>query len=257
MQEALGTFSSSSTNEKSKEPRRTSEPPKATSPTKPSPPTPIISPEVSNATETSNDQAKKPDWLAELSRKQANRRSGMFSNNNSNEEVKPGTSPPKVPTESKPVIAPDKPHIPLKPSQIREEGIILFRSQRSFIVFLILARKSAAFPKRQSNESIVSNNNNDKENNKPQAPTKPIKNQEDNNKTASKVIESKPILSSTNIAKLAENPAAAPTEVTKPHESPSKTPPIPTVVGWKPSIIQAPQPASEDKKELTLEERVS
>ena len=35
-----------------------------------------------------------------------------------------GSSPPKVAENNniKPVVAPDKPHIPLKPSQIRDEG---------------------------------------------------------------------------------------------------------------------------------------
>ena len=37
-------------------------------------------------------------------------------------EVKPSSSPPKI-AETKPTIASDKPNIPLKPSQIREEGI--------------------------------------------------------------------------------------------------------------------------------------
>ena len=37
-----------------------------------------------------------------------------------------GSSPPKVAENNniKPVVAPDKPHIPLKPSQIRDEGEI-------------------------------------------------------------------------------------------------------------------------------------
>ena len=38
-------------------------------------------------------------------------------------EVKPSSSPPKI-AETKPTIASDKPNIPLKPSQIREEGTI-------------------------------------------------------------------------------------------------------------------------------------
>ena len=86
--------------------------------------------------ETINDEqsAKKPDWLAELSRKQANRRSAVFppassvvvepSSDTSTSNVKSGsTSPPKIQNETKPAVAVDKPHIPLKPSQIREEGI--------------------------------------------------------------------------------------------------------------------------------------
>eukprot|EP00093_Oithona_nana_P004967 04967.XXX_31418_20456_1 [CDS] Oithona nana genome sequencing. len=84
--------------------------------------------------ETINDEqsAKKPDWLAELSRKQANRRSAVFppassvvvepSSDTSTSNVKSGsTSPPKIQNETKPAVAVDKPHIPLKPSQIREE----------------------------------------------------------------------------------------------------------------------------------------
>ena len=42
-------------------------------------------------------------------------------------DVKLSSSPPKI-AETKPTIATDKPHIPLKPSQIREEGkIYLFK----------------------------------------------------------------------------------------------------------------------------------
>ena len=85
--------------------------------------------------ESNNDEqsAKKPDWLAELSRKQANRRSAVFppasvasveqSDTTSTNNLKSGsTSPPKIQNETKPAVAVDKPHIPLKPSQIREEG---------------------------------------------------------------------------------------------------------------------------------------
>ena len=39
-------------------------------------------------------------------------------------EVKPSSSPPKI-AETKPTIASDKPNIPLKPSQIREEGTVI------------------------------------------------------------------------------------------------------------------------------------
>jgi len=149
--------------------------------------------ETKESSEVSGEPAKKPDWLAELSRKQANRRSGLFTGgqhqNSSSSlstsppnvepsippmvtkptspeepavvqlrnpkptpaDVKLSSSPPKI-AETKPTIASDKPHIPLKPSQIREE-----------------ARKSAVYTKRTSNENILgsSNNNNDKENNKP------------------------------------------------------------------------------------------
>ena len=83
------------------------------------------------------DNAKKPDWLQELSRKQANRRSAVFTSNESETSIKSGTSPPKVSAETKPVVAPDKPHIPLKPSQIREEGKIQrFPGPRLFAFFL-------------------------------------------------------------------------------------------------------------------------
>ena len=75
------------------------------------------------------ESAKKPEWLAELSRKQANRRSGLFTSGPETETNKTsstsGTSPPKSvekENNNKPVIASDKPHIPLKPSQIRDEG---------------------------------------------------------------------------------------------------------------------------------------
>lgn len=144
-----------------------------------------IGAETIESSDGSGEPAKRPDWLAELSRKQANRRSGLFTGSGTNAstvstsppaaepvvpksstpedprpevvqlrykpEVKPSSSPPKI-AETKPTIASDKPNIPLKPSQIREE-----------------ARKSAVFTKRNSNESILgsSNNNNDKENNKP------------------------------------------------------------------------------------------
>ena len=90
--------------------------------------------------ESNNDEqsAKKPDWLAELSRKQANRRSAVFppasvasvdqqSDTTSTNNLKSGsTSPPKIQNETKPAVAVDKPHIPLKPSQIREEGTDFF-----------------------------------------------------------------------------------------------------------------------------------
>ena len=90
--------------------------------------------------ESNNDEqsAKKPDWLAELSRKQANRRSAVFppasvasvdqqSDTTSTNNLKSGsTSPPKIQNETKPAVAVDKPHIPLKPSQIREEGTFFY-----------------------------------------------------------------------------------------------------------------------------------
>ena len=90
---------------------------------KPSPASENIKIEPTSTKEEENN-AKKPDWLQELSRKQANRRSAVFTSNESDTSIKSaGTSPPKI-AESKPVVAPDKPHIPLKPSQIREEGKI-------------------------------------------------------------------------------------------------------------------------------------
>ena len=85
-----------------------------------------------SAPKEDESNAKKPDWLQELSRKQANRRSAVFTSNESDTSIKSaGTSPPKI-AESKPVVAPDKPHIPLKPSQIREEG--------KFLVQILAAR---------------------------------------------------------------------------------------------------------------------
>ena len=50
----------------------------------------------------------KPSWLEELSRKQANRKSGIFG-----EEKKEKPEPPQQDT---------KPSIPSKPSQVKEEG---------------------------------------------------------------------------------------------------------------------------------------
>ena len=85
------------------------------------------------------EPAKKPDWLAELSRKQANRRSGLFTTTTNNEaEIKTGTSPPKI-AENKPTVAPDKPHIPLKPSQIREEGIYNFQGFKNVNLWITTA----------------------------------------------------------------------------------------------------------------------
>ena len=109
--------------------------------------------------ETNNDEqsAKKPDWLAELSRKQANRRSAVFppasssvvvepSSDTSTSNVKSGsTSPPKIQNETKPAVAVDKPHIPLKPSQIREEGIEIqskfFPPKKEFFVLFFREEK--------------------------------------------------------------------------------------------------------------------
>ncbi|CAB4055965.1 unnamed protein product [Lepeophtheirus salmonis] len=68
--------------------------------------------ELQNRLESNNEndvsQAKKPDWLEELSRKQANRKSGFF-----NDKV-PGSR------SSAPIIL-DKPQLPTKPSQIRDD----------------------------------------------------------------------------------------------------------------------------------------
>ena len=100
--------------------------------TKPAAPAvPVVEP-LESPTQESQGPAKKPDWLAELSRKQANRRSGLFTNNNEdNVKTASGSSPPKPAAPgpvaepvgpAKPAVAADKPHIPLKPSQIREEG---------------------------------------------------------------------------------------------------------------------------------------
>lgn len=66
------------------------------------------------------DDKKKPDWLEELSRKQAHRKSGLFS------DTKVETiSPTSVSNNAlaKPAVAiADKPHLPIKPSQIRDDG---------------------------------------------------------------------------------------------------------------------------------------
>merc|ERR1719266_2764409 len=155
-----------------------SPPPKPQVPVQPTSATSVSAIEANKeAANTLDDSAKKPDWLAELSRKQANRRSGLFSGNSSETALdtciapgpaptvtgsKPlpisgGSSPPKVAENNniKPVVAPDKPHIPLKPSQIRDEA----RKSRDFL------------PKRNSSENLINNSNTslnaDKENNKP------------------------------------------------------------------------------------------
>ena len=157
-QEALGSLSSSSNGgdksfakeSKKAEKMASSPPPKPQLPVQPAA-TSAIEANKEAANTTLDDSAKKPDWLAELSRKQANRRSGLFSGNSSETALnvedtatagptagtgsKPltsgrssltsgGSSPPKMAENNniKPVIAPDKPHIPLKPSQIRDEG---------------------------------------------------------------------------------------------------------------------------------------
>ena len=92
-----------------------------------SPPKPQLPTAAIEAKEPSDEASKKPDWLAELSRKQANRRSGLFTNSSDTSldaNKSAGTSPPKIAeNNNKPVIATDKPHIPLKPSQIRDEGV--------------------------------------------------------------------------------------------------------------------------------------
>lgn len=65
------------------------------------------------------EPSKKPDWLEELSRKQAVRKSGLFKDSNkplSQTELKSTpTSNSSSPMELKPVL-------PTKPSQIRDEG---------------------------------------------------------------------------------------------------------------------------------------
>ena len=95
-----------------------------------SPPKPQLPTAAIEAKEPSDEASKKPDWLAELSRKQANRRSGLFTNSSDaslDANKSAGTSPPKIAeNNNKPVIATDKPHIPLKPSQIRDEGSYFF-----------------------------------------------------------------------------------------------------------------------------------
>ena len=64
----------------------------------------------------SSTTSKKPDWLEELSRKQAVRKSGLFSN-------KPDVKDPEpVTTSANAAVEPNKPQVPLKPSQIRDEA---------------------------------------------------------------------------------------------------------------------------------------
>ena len=73
-------------------------------------------------------EKRKPDWLEELSRKQAHRKSGMFSDSKSESSVISSSAAPTVapaPTAAaatKPAVVTDKPHLPVKPSQIRDEG---------------------------------------------------------------------------------------------------------------------------------------
>ncbi len=59
------------------------------------------------------EEPKKPGWLEELSRKQAHRKSGLFNKEQSKENLKE--------TGSLPATA-DKPQLPVKPSQIRDDG---------------------------------------------------------------------------------------------------------------------------------------
>ena len=128
-QEALGNLSS---NGDRIVPSFTKDSKKAEKMASPPPPKPQIATaavEVPKDTTPQEESTKKPEWLAELSRKQANRRSGLFTSGPDTETNKTsstsGTSPPKSvekENNNKPVIASDKPHIPLKPSQIRDEG---------------------------------------------------------------------------------------------------------------------------------------
>ena len=76
-------------------------------------------------------EKRKPDWLEELSRKQAHRKSGMFSDSKSESSVisssaaAPTVAPTAAPAPTaatKPAVVTDKPHLPVKPSQIRDEG---------------------------------------------------------------------------------------------------------------------------------------
>ncbi len=66
------------------------------------------------------DDKKKPEWLEELSRKQAHRKSGLFTDTKV-ETV--STTAVLNNVQPKPVVAiADKPHLPIKPSQIRDDG---------------------------------------------------------------------------------------------------------------------------------------
>ncbi len=103
-------------------------------PPKPPLPASALIPNVNQAeVEAKKDEAekRKPDWLEELSRKQAHRKSGLFSETKS-ESVLPSSSTTATTSTTtsaattqpltKPSVVADKPHLPVKPSQIRDDG---------------------------------------------------------------------------------------------------------------------------------------
>ena len=69
-------------------------------------------------------EPSKPGWLEELSRKQAHRKSGLFSKEQSKDNLKENNATPAPPTgQQNPLPAEsNKPQLPMKPSQIREDG---------------------------------------------------------------------------------------------------------------------------------------
>eukprot|EP00095_Tigriopus_kingsejongensis_P008932 maker-scaffold199_size265817-snap-gene-1.49 protein:Tk08932 transcript:maker-scaffold199_size265817-snap-gene-1.49-mRNA-1 annotation:"---NA---" len=109
-------------------------PAKATSAKKQPPPKPPVSTAVLTTAHPENkadsriiapkiEEPEKPKWLEELSRKQANRRSGFFPqahNDLSSSKAKENEAPTNHTVS--PVIPESKPVIPTKPSQIRDEA---------------------------------------------------------------------------------------------------------------------------------------
>ena len=81
---------------------RTSQEPQQIAPKKPSLPGVLAPPQTTSSQSNGGTEDKKPDWLEELSRKQAVRKSGLF---------KPDPPEPE-----------SKPQVPLKPSQARKSG---------------------------------------------------------------------------------------------------------------------------------------
>ena len=85
---------------------------------------------------------KKPDWLEELSRKQNIRKSGLFKDKSEDKEEKEEDTSATSPTGE------PKPQVPLKPSQIKDEGkalLICHEEAKVPIMFLIPARRSGIF----------------------------------------------------------------------------------------------------------------
>ena len=112
------------------------EPAKKNPPPKPPVPAVLTSNHQENKSEVSSElivpnseEPKKPDWLEELSRKQAHRKSGFFrdqpAGDRGGESKLKENEAPKAAVVS-PIVSPtvpeSKPVIPTKPSQIRDEG---------------------------------------------------------------------------------------------------------------------------------------